>query len=101
MLMTVVFPLPLGPRKPKVSPFSTRKLKSLTAVEWPKRLTKCSAEMAGAAGFWVASAIDSTSFFQFHVGSHSGQHMAAGIIDANLHAKNLVHAFLARLDVAR
>src|SRR5713226_5719814 len=99
--MTVVLPLPLGPRKPKISPFSTRKLTSLTAVKWPKRLTKCSAEMAGAAGFWVALAIRSISLFEFHVGSHASQHMAAGIIDANLHAKNLVHAFLARLDVAR
>jgi len=39
--------------------------------------------------------------FQLHVGSHAGKHVAAGIADANLYAKNLVHAFLAGLDVAR
>src|SRR6266850_1435128 len=101
ILMTVVFPLPLGPRKPKISPFSTRKLTSLTAAKLPKRLTRCSAAMAASAGFFVMFAIGSISCFKFHVGSHAGKHVAAGIIDANLYAKNLVHAFLAGLDVAR
>src|SRR5436853_336315 len=101
ILMTVVFPLPLGPRKPKISPFSTRKLTSLTAVKLPKRLTRCSAEMAASAGFSVRFAIGSISCIKFHVGSHAGKHVAAGIIDANLYAENLVHAFLAGLDVAR
>src|SRR2546422_11734081 len=49
ILMTVVLPLPLGPRKPNISPFSTRKLTSFTAVKLPKRRTRCSAEMAGSA----------------------------------------------------
>src|SRR5437016_230556 len=101
ILMTVVFPLPLGPRKPKISPFSTRKLMSLTAVKLPKRLTRCSAEMAASAGFFVTFAIGSILCFKFHVGSHAGKHAAAGIFDANLYAENLVHAFLAGLDVAR
>jgi len=47
ILMTVVLPLPLGPRNPKISPFSTRKLTSFTAVTLPKRRTKCCAEMEG------------------------------------------------------
>jgi len=51
ILMTVVLPLPLGPRKPKISPFSTRKLTSFTAVTWPNLRTRCSAEMAVSAGF--------------------------------------------------
>src|SRR5437879_13862078 len=97
ILMTVVFPLPLGPRKPKISPFSTRKLTSLTAVKLPKRLTRCSAEIAASAGFF---AMGSISRFQLHVGSHAGKHLAARIMDANLYAKNLVHAFLAGLHVA-
>src|SRR5438477_5335277 len=98
ILMTVVFPLPLGPRKPKISPFSTRKLTSLTAVKFPKRLSRCSSEISASVGFF---AIASISRFQLHVGSHAGKHLAAGIIDANLYAKNLVHAFLAGLHVAR
>src|SRR6266403_3342882 len=101
ILMTVVFPLPLGPRKPKISPFSTRKLTSLTAVKLPKRRTRFCAEMAYSAGFFVTSAIGSISIFELHIGSHAGKHVAGGIIDANLRAKNLVHSFLPGLDVAR
>src|SRR5260370_6093124 len=101
ILMTVVLPLPLGPRKPKISPFSTRKLTSLTAVKLPKRRTRFCAEMAASAELFLPLGIDSTSFFEFHIGSHAGQHVAAGIIDANLYAENLVHAFLTGLDVAR
>src|SRR5216684_5138121 len=101
ILMTVVFPLPLGPRKPKISPFSTRKLTSLTAVKLPKRRTRFCAEMADSAGFFVTSAIGSISIFELHIGSHAGKHVAGGIIDTNLRAKNLVHSFLPGLDVAR
>src|ERR1700704_2101488 len=99
--MTVVFPLPLGPRKPKISPFSMRKLTSFTTVKLPKRRTRCSAETAGSAGFFVALAMSSISRFKFHVGSHARKHVPGGIVDANLYAKNLVHAFLAGLHVAR
>src|ERR1700675_3899973 len=101
ILMTVVFPLPLGPRKPKISPFSTRKLTSLTAVKLPKRRTRFCAEIADSAGFFVTSAIGSISIFELPIGSHARNHMPGGINDANLHAKNLVHAFLPGLDVAR
>src|SRR5438309_6446697 len=101
ILMTVVFPLPLGPRKPKISPFSTRKLTSLTAVKLPKRRTRFCAKMAASAGFFVMSAIGSISIFELHIGSHARKNMSGGITDANLHAKNLVHAFFAGLDVAR
>jgi len=34
-LIVVVFPAPLGPRKPKKSPASTRNETSSTAVRWP------------------------------------------------------------------
>src|SRR5512146_894555 len=38
--MVVVFPAPLGPRKPRISPRSTRKLTSSTAVTRPYRLVR-------------------------------------------------------------
>src|SRR5258708_24514585 len=99
--MTVVFPLPLGPRKPKISPFSTRKLTSLTAVKVPKRLTRCSAEMAacGRDCAWVA--IVSALGFQFHIGGHASEDTAGGIIDANFYANDLVYALFAGLNIAR
>src|SRR5712664_771953 len=101
ILMTVVFPLPLGPRKPKISPFSTRKLTSLTAVKLPKRLTRCSAEMAacGRDCGWVA--IASVLRFQFHIGRHAGEDTTSGIIDANFYANDLVDALFAGLNIAR
>src|SRR5439155_12542297 len=100
ILMTVVFPLPLGPRKPKISPFWTRKLTSLTAVKLPKRRTRCSAEMATATLIWGAPATISIPRSQFHVGSHACKNMASGIIDANFYANDLVNALFASLNVA-
>src|SRR5438045_4993693 len=101
VLMTVVFPLPLGPRKPKISPFWTRKLTSLTAVKLPKRRTRCSAEMATSpfACGAVATALIPRS--QVHVGSHACKNMASGIIDANFYANDLVNALFASLHIAR
>src|SRR5580704_12748330 len=99
--MTVVFPLPLGPRKPKISPFSTRKLTSLTAVNLPNRRTRCSAEMAASAGLFGALATSSIPLFEFHVRRHAGKHAPGRIVDANLHPKHLVYAFLAGLHIAR
>src|SRR5260370_21190127 len=99
--MTVVFPLPLGPRKPKISPFSTRKLTSLTAVKLPKRLIRCSAEMAacGRDCAWVA--IVSALGFQFHIGGHSSEDTAGGIIDADFFSNDLAYALFAWLSIAR
>jgi len=57
--------------------------------------------MADAAGFFLTSAIGSISIFELHIGSHAGKHVSGRITDVNLYAKNLVHAFLAGLDVAR
>src|SRR2546421_2685151 len=101
ILMTVVFPLPLGPRKPKISPFSTRKLTSFTAVKLPKRRTRCSAAMAacGRDCWWVAMA--SAWGFQFHIRNHAGKDTTGGIMDANFYANDLVHAFFAGLNIAR
>src|SRR6266480_3585668 len=101
ILMTVVFPLPLGPRKPKISPFSTRKLTSFTAVKLPKRRTRCSAAMAacGRDCWWVA--IASAWGFQFHIRSHAGKDTTGGIMDANFYANDLVDAFFAGLNIAR
>src|SRR6266849_4131538 len=101
ILMTVVLPLPLGPRKPNISPFPTRKPTSLTAVKLPKRQTRCSAEMATSPFICGVVATALIPRFQSHVGGHASEDAASGIIDANLHAKNLVHALLASLNVAR
>src|SRR5215469_10962853 len=100
ILMTVVFPLPFGPRKPKISPFSTRKLTSLTAVKLPKRRTRCSAEMAASLDTGAGVAIPSAHRFEFHVGSHSWQDSAGWIVDADFYAEDLVNSFLAGLHVA-
>src|SRR5947208_2459870 len=98
--MTVVFPLPLGPRKPKISPLWTRKLTSLTAVKLPKRRMRCSAEMAGSP--FVCGAVSTASIlrFQFHIRGHACKNMASGIIDANFYANDLVNALFASLNVA-
>src|SRR2546426_745503 len=64
--MTVVFPAPLGPRKPKNSPSPTEKLTSLTALvsSWPRppyTLTRCWTSMTESfdardiAAFFLAS----------------------------------------------
>src|SRR6266446_894330 len=101
ILMTVVFPLPLGPRKPKISPFRTRKLTSLTAVKLAKRRTRCSAEMATSP--FVCGAVPTASIprFQFHVGGHAGKDAAGGIMDADFYANDLMDALFARLHIAR
>src|SRR6266567_256127 len=101
ILMTVVFPLPLGPRKPKISPFSTRKLTSLTAVKVPKRRTRFCAEIAALAEVCGEVATASTPRFQLHIRSHAGKHAARGIIDADFYANDLVDALFAGLHVAR
>ena len=41
MRMVVVLPAPFGPRNPRISPGSTRKLMSSTAVNDPYRLVTC------------------------------------------------------------
>src|SRR5215813_394669 len=41
MRIVVVFPAPFGPRKPRISPGSTRKLTSSTAVTRPYRFVTC------------------------------------------------------------
>jgi len=45
--MVVDLPQPFEPRKPKISPFSMRKLTWSTAVKAPKRLVSPSASIAG------------------------------------------------------
>ena len=45
--MVVVFPAPLGPRKPKISPGSTRRSRSSTARIDPKTLVRPIVTMAG------------------------------------------------------
>src|SRR5258708_3218570 len=98
--MTVVFPLPLGPRKPKISPFSTRKLTSLTAVKLPKRRTRCSAEMAGPAGFCGVAGTASIPPFPLYVRGPSRPDVARGVLACGFFAPNLGDAFFAGLDVA-
>src|SRR5260370_14366189 len=100
ILMTVVFPLPLGPRKPKISPFSTRKLTSLTAVKFPKRRTRCSAGMATSPFNCGGAATPLIPRFQFHIGSHARQGAARGVHDSDFYAHHLVKALLAWLHLA-
>src|SRR5262245_58650566 len=107
ILMTVVLPLPLGPKKPKISPLATWKLTPFTAVNLPKLRTSPCAAMAGSVagappfGFWLARVTGSASTFEFHIGGHAGQDVPSRIVDADFHAEDLVHAFFARLHVAR
>src|ERR1700742_2809529 len=42
IFMVVVLPAPLGPRKPKTSPWRTARLRPATAVKPPKRLVRFS-----------------------------------------------------------
>src|SRR5215472_4166819 len=100
ILMTVVFPLPLGPRKPKISPFSTRKLTSFTAAKLPNLRTRCSAEMAASMGDCGSVVIVSTRRFKFHVRGHPGEHAACRVVDADFYAEHLMDAFVAGLYVA-
>src|SRR3981081_708408 len=96
ILMTVVFPLPLGPRKPKISPFSTRKLTPFTATKSPKRRTRFSAEMA-------SCSLGGTSLArrrQFYIGGHSGQDPMRRIVDAHFYSEDLVNPFFPGLNVA-
>src|SRR6202140_157613 len=100
--MTVVLPLPLGPRKPKISPFSTRKLTPSTATKSPKRRTRFLAKMEAASGRCpLLAGINLTRSFQLHVRRHAAAHAAGGVIDANFYADYLVHPFAASLHVAR
>src|SRR5947209_19216819 len=46
MLIVVVFPAPLGPRKPNTSPVATSKSTPLTASTSPKRLASARTEIA-------------------------------------------------------
>src|SRR5438132_3437124 len=101
ILMTVVFPLPLGPRKPKISPFWTRKLTALTAVKFPKRRTRRLAEMATSPFVCGAVATASIPRFQFYIRGHAGKDAAGGIIDADFYADDLVDALFAGLNIAR
>src|SRR6185503_3567305 len=50
MRMTVDLPEPLGPRNPKIEPFSTEKLTWSTAVKWPKRFVRFSHSIMAALG---------------------------------------------------
>src|ERR1700688_375416 len=96
ILMTVVLPLPLGPRKPKISPFSTRKLTPFTATKSPKRRTRFSAEMA-------SCSLGGTSLArwgQFYIRGHSGQDPMRRIVDAHFDSEDLVNPFFPGLNVA-
>src|ERR1700738_1951210 len=102
ILMTVVFPLPLGPKKPKISPFSTRKLTPATATKSPKRRTRFLAEMEASSGRCpLAADINLIRSFQLHVSRHAATHTAGGVIDANFYADYFVYPFAASLHVAR
>src|SRR5579863_7855971 len=63
MLMVVVFPAPLGPRKPNTSPVATSKSTPRTASSSPKRLTRPWTEIAAPgvpAPRWLSSLVADT-----------------------------------------
>src|SRR5438270_10868357 len=91
ILMTVVLPLPLGPRKPKTSPGSTRKLTPSTAVTSPNLRTT----------FSVTMALMTFLRHKLDVGMNAGAQLALRIGHPQLHADDLMLAFFARLHVAR
>src|ERR1043166_21956 len=97
ILITVVLPLPLGPRKPKISPLATSKLTPFTAVNFPKLRTSPRAEMAGSVAralpvvFAGCLVTDLASTLEFYVGGHAGQDVTRGVVDADFHAKNLMN----------
>src|SRR5437879_3383951 len=101
ILITVVLPLPLGPRKPKISPASTRKLTPSTAVKSPKRLTRPFATIAGVLPLLPLIATSAFLDLQPDVRCHAGPHAAARIVDAQFHPKHLMDALFPRLHVAR
>src|ERR1700686_5414158 len=102
ILMTVVLPLPLGPRNPKISPFSTRKLTPSTATKSPKRRTRFLAEMEASSGRCpLAADINLIRSFQLHVSRHAAAHTTSGVVDANFYADYFVYAFAPGLHVAR
>src|ERR1700730_3796234 len=102
ILMTVVLPLPLGPRKPKISPFSTRKLTPSTATKSPKRRTRFLAKMQTSAGRCsLLTGINLICRLQLHVSGHAAAHSAGEVIDANFYANYFVYPFAASLHVAR
>src|ERR1700730_10531319 len=101
ILMTVVLPLPLGPRKPKISPFSTRKLTPSTATKSPNRRTRFLAIMEDSSGRGpLSTGINLIRSFQLHVSRHAATHATGGVIDADLYADYLVHPFAASLHIA-
>src|SRR5579884_4524618 len=61
MLMVVVLPAPLGPRKPNTSPGATWKDTSLTASTGPKLLDRAATSMAGGAEAPFVEASDAIS----------------------------------------
>src|ERR1700730_16908713 len=102
ILMTVVLPLPLGPRKPKISPFSTRKLTPSTATKSPKRRTRFLAWIEASSGRCsLFAGINLIRNFQLHVSRHTAAHTTGGVIDANFYADYFMHPFAASLHVAR
>src|ERR1700730_1873584 len=102
ILMTVVLPLPFGPRKPKISPFSTRKLTPSTATKSPKRRTRFLAKMEASSGRCpLLAGINLIRSFQLHVSRHAATHTARGVIDANFYTDYFMHPFAAGLHVAR
>src|SRR5215470_13506312 len=97
ILMTVVLPLPFGPRKPKISPLCTVKLMSLTAVKLPKRRMRCCAAMAVVSEEDIRSARGR----KLDIGGHAGEDAVGRIVDADLHTKYLMGALFAGLHIAR
>src|SRR5262245_30830465 len=92
IFITVVLPLPFGPRKPKTSPYSTSRSTFSTAVKLPNRRVKLRVTIAG------------ILFLSVQVQLHAGRHTSAdrlAFTDSQLHADHLMRALFLGLNVAR
>src|SRR5262249_32954157 len=82
ILITVVLPLPLGPRNPNTSPFSTVIDTSSTAVKSPKRRVR----------FWFELQALVHLRWELNVSADSGTQPVVLVLDAQFHTDDLVHA---------
>src|SRR3989338_7220605 len=96
MRITVDFPEPLGPRKPKMSPREISRLTSWTAVRSPNLLVSPSALITAPTGD-----LSLLTLLYEDVRVHPGPQDLFRVIDDNLGLKDLQDTLLGGLHVAR
>src|SRR5437764_1308081 len=86
MRITVDFPEPFGPKKPKIAPLPTLKLTWSTAVNCPNRRVRPSHSI-------MVSGILPRHLWKRHIGCHTRPQFAVAIVEPHLDAKDLFDAF--------